>query len=215
MRIRNVCTSALVFIMAMSFVGCGSNKAENESTVMQSATHEEQTKFAYVHDPKDNPSAMADIIVNPDAVYGFSPNPESKRLGTYADYDWTNPEVVANAKKERIDYHNSFESMDVMLKEMRSKGCSVEEIARAVSTERNNLRLAACMNDEVELKKVKQSNLETYGNENGPTPESLFDKYGSWEMVIQKSFSSNAGMDACCGLYDDYYWLYVELGLVK
>lgn len=29
-----------------------------------------------------------------------------------------------------------------------------------------------------------------------------------------KAFSPNMGMDACCGLYDDYYLLYIELGYI-
>lgn len=27
-------------------------------------------------------------------------------------------------------------------------------------------------------------------------------------MVLEKATSANAGMDACCGLYDDFYYLY-------
>ena len=30
---------------------------------------------------------------------------------------------------------------------------------------------------------------------------------------MQKAFSPNLGMDVCCGLYDEYYLLYIELGL--
>ena len=26
---------------------------------------------------------------------------------------------------------------------------------------------------------------------------------------------TNMGMDACCGLYDEYYFLYIELGYVE
>lgn len=211
----------LVAIATFSLVGC-EKKVSNEMTSNETVSNEsttaavsENTEFAYKHNPEDNKSAMEDIIVNPNAVYGYSPNPESKRLGTYAEYDWTDPEFVANAKKERIEYHKSFESMNDILRDMRSKGASIEEMAKAVSTERNVLRLAAYKDDEEGLKKVKQSNLDTYGNENGPTPESLYEKYGSWEMVLQKAYSSNPGMDACCGLYDDYYWLYVELGLIE
>lgn len=202
----------------MSLVGCEkktSNKKTSDANETTTEATLEDKKFAYEHNPQDNPSAMEDVIVNPDAVYGFSPNPDSKRLGTYAEYDWTDEEFVANAKKDRIAYHESFESMNVILREMRAKGASIEEMAKAVSTERNALRLAAYKNDEEGLKKAKQSNLDTYGNENGPTPESLYEKYGSWELVLQKAYSSNPGMDACCGLYDDYYWLYVELGLIK
>ena len=32
------------------------------------------TRFKYEHNPMDNPKAARDIIENPDAVYGFSPN---------------------------------------------------------------------------------------------------------------------------------------------
>ena len=173
-----------------------------------------KTPFAYEHDPRENPGAMADIVENPDAVYGFSPDPESTRLGVYAEYDWTDPEFVAEAQKERRAYHESMDSMTDIIYKMREEGASVEEIARAVSEERNRLRLAAHENDPEGLAAVKESNLETYGHEEGPTPDELFKKYGSWTTVLQKAFSSNMGMDACCGLYDEYYWLYIELGYV-
>ena len=37
----------------------------------------------------------------------------------------------------------------------------------------------------------------------------LFEQYGSWETVITKAFSSNPGMDACLGLYDEMYDTYL------
>lgn len=171
--------------------------------------------FAYEHDPRDNPAAMADILENPDAVYGFSPDPESKRLGTYADYDWTDPDVVEQGRQDRLAYHESLSSMYVILHDMRDAGATVEEMARAVSAERNRLRLESYHDDPEGLAKVKKSNLDTYGNENGPTADSLFEKYGSWETVLQKAFGTNAGMDACVGLYDEYYTLYLELGMIQ
>lgn len=174
-----------------------------------------QEPFHYQHDPAENPTAMQDVVVNPDAVYGFSPNPESKRLGEYAAYDWTDPAFVAEAKKNREDYHASLYTMYDILYEMRDQGATIEEMARAVSAERNRLRLAAYENDPEGLAVAKKSNLDTYGNEEGPTADSLFEKYGSWETVLQKAFSPNAGMDAVCGLYDDYYNLYVELGMIE
>lgn len=171
--------------------------------------------FRFEHDPKDNPQALVDVIENPDAVYGYSPDPVSKRLGTYAEYDWTDPETVAQARENRIAYHAEMESMMEILYTMRGEGKSMEEMARAVSAERNRIRLAAYENDPDGLAKAKASNLETYGDENGPTADSLFEKYGSWEMVLQKAFSPNLGMDICCGLYDEYYPLYIELGLAE
>ena len=170
--------------------------------------------FRYIHDPRENPDAMADIIEDSDAVYGFSPDPKSKRLGPYAEYDWTDPVFVEEAKKERKEYHDSMESMMDILYAMRDEGASLEEMARAVSAERNRIRLASYEGDPEGLAKVKESNLETYGHEEGPTPDQLYEQYGSWQTVLQKAFSSNMGMDACCGLYDEYYPLYIELGLV-
>ena len=123
--------------------------------------------FAYVHDPRENAAAMADVIENPNAVYGFSPNPESARLGSYAEYDWTDPAFVAQAKKNRRDYHESLESMTDILYRMRDEGASIEEMARAVSAERNRLRLAAYDGDPEGLATAKESNLQTYGQEEG------------------------------------------------
>ena len=171
--------------------------------------------FTYIHDPRENPEAMKDIIENPDAVYGFSPDPGSKRLGVYAEYDWTDPEFVAKAREERIAYHESLDSMTEILYRMREEGASVEEMARAVSAERNRLRLESFRDDPEGLAATRESNLKTYGHEDGPTPDELYEKYGSWTAVLQKAFSPNMGMDACCGLYDEYYELYIELGYVE
>lgn len=170
---------------------------------------------SYVHDPRLNPEAMKDIVENPDAVYGFSPDPQSKRLGSYSQYDWTDPAFVADARKQRMTYHDSLKSMSSILSRMKEQGDSTEEIARAVSAERNRLRLAAYDDDPEGLAEVKKSNLATYGHEDGPTADEMLAKYGSWETVIQKAFSPNMGMDVCCGLYDRCYPLYVQLGLVS
>ena len=167
--------------------------------------------FRYRHDPRENASAMRDIVADESAVYGFRPS-ETGSLAIYADMDWTDPEVVAQGRAERIAYHESVESMYAMLSEMRGQGKSAEEIARAVSNRRNEIRLEAYADDPEGLAALKQRNLEKYGHEEGPLPEELYEKYGSWERVMEKAFSTNAGMDACLGLYDDYYFLYVALG---
>ena len=91
---------------------------------------------------------------------------------------------------------------------MRAAGKTDEEIARAVSQRRNELRLEAYVGDPEGLAVAKRRNLETYGSELGPTPESLFQKYGSWQKVTEKALGTNAGMDACLGFYDTYYHLY-------
>ena len=167
--------------------------------------------FQYQHDPRENAAAMQGIAADESAVYGFRPT-ETGSLSLYADADWTDPEVVAQGRADRIAYHESVESMYVMLRDMREQGKSTEEIARAVSTRRNEIRLEAYADDPEGLAALKARNLEKYGHEEGPLPDELYEKYGSWERVMEKSFSTNAGMDACLGLYDDYYFLYVALG---
>lgn len=91
---------------------------------------------------------------------------------------------------------------------MLGEGKNVEEIARAVSKERNEIRLASYDGDPDGLAIVKKSNLDTYGQEEGPTPDQLYEQYGSWQTVIEKALSSNPGMDACLGFYDEYYDTY-------
>ena len=164
--------------------------------------------FKYVHDPMKDPKAAADIVVNPDAVYGFSPNPASTRLGNFANaIDWTKPEDVAKARAIREAYLERNLNLWKMFSDMKAEGRSTEEIARAVSRQRNINRLAELDKEDMAL--AKASNLNTYGNEEGPTADYLYQKYGSWETVIEKAMSaSNPGMDACCGLYDDCYPLY-------
>ena len=61
---------------------------------------------------------------------------------------------------------------------------------------------------------MKARNLEKYGHEEGPLPDELYEQYGSWETVLSKAFSVNAGMDACFGLYDDYYDVYIMVGQI-
>ena len=167
--------------------------------------------FRYQHDPRENAAAMRDIMEDESAVYGFRPT-ETGGLSLYADADWTDPAVVAQGRADRIAYHQSVESMYVLLQDMREQGKSTEEIASAVSTRRNEIRLEAYADDPEGLAALKARNLEKYGHEEGPLPDELYIKYGSWERVLDKSFSTNAGMDACLGLYDDYYFLYAALG---
>ena len=171
--------------------------------------------FQYEHDPMENPKAAKDIIVDENAVYGYSPNPESTRLGEYASYDWSDPEFVAKAQAERLEYHTKNAQLYQMINTMSAEGYTVEEIARCVSTRRNEIRIESYGDDKEGLEKLKASNLATYGREEGPTPDDLYAKYGSWETVIEKALSANPGMDACLGLYDMYYDTYfIEISVI-
>ena len=174
----------------------------------------EDESFSYRHDPTLNASAMNDIIADSSAVYGFRPS-ETGSLKNYASLDWSDKEIIAKGRLERIAYHESLEAMYGLLEEMRKEGSSTEDIARAVSSKRNELRIEACKDNPDELSILKERNLEKYGHEEGPLPDELYEKYGSWEKVIEKAFSANAGMDACLGLYDRNYQLYVSSGMVE
>ena len=168
-----------------------------------------QESFKYEHDPRDNPRAMKDIVYNPAAVYGFSPSPDSTRLKDYVDaLDWTNPDQVAEARAVRQAYHDSMSELYRMIERMLHEGKNVETIARAVSQRRNELRLESEADNPEALALTKKSNLETYGNEMGPTADQLYEKYGSWQTVLEKALGTNMGMDACLGFYDEYYDFY-------
>ncbi|MBQ6907028.1 MAG: S-layer homology domain-containing protein, partial [Clostridia bacterium] len=178
-------------------------------------THSEAVKiFRYQHDPRLNNKAMEDIIINPDAIYGFSPSPTGS-LAAYAEYDWTDAEAVETYRQNRIEYLQSYSQMYDILDEMTAEGKSIEEIARKVSEKRNELRLAAYEGNPEGLETVKVHNLEKYGHEDGPTADEMFEKYGSWEQVIEKAFSHNPGMDACVGLYDDNYKYYISFDYIE
>ncbi len=176
-------------------------------------TAEAADAFRYQHDPLENTSAMRDIVADENAVYGFRPS-ETGSLKSYAGADWSDPEIVAKGRADRIAYHESIHSMYDLLSELESQGKSVEEIARSVSARRNEIRLEAYADDPAGLETLKKRNLERYGHEEGPWPDELYAQYGSWETVLEKAFSTNAGMDACLGLYDDYYFLYAAMGYV-
>ena len=95
-----------------------------------------------------------------------------------------------------------------MIYTMQAAGAGIQDIAVAVSTRRNEIRLESYKDDPEGLAKVKKSNLENFGNENGGTPEFFYNKYGTWETVLEKALSVNPGADAVLGLYDEYYGTY-------
>ena len=170
--------------------------------------------FRYEHDPRLNAKAMEDIIADPDAVYGFSPSPDGS-LAPYAKYDWTDKDAVEQYKQSRLEYLAANKEMYDILDEMTAAGKSPEEIARTISAKRNELRIASYDGNPDGLATLKERNLSKYGHEDGPTPDELFEQYGSWETVTEKAFSQNPGMDACVGIYDDYYEYYIQFGYIE
>ncbi len=166
--------------------------------------------FTYIHNPSYYSTALVDAEYDEACVYGYKPNSTGSLKG-YAKYDWTSEEAVATYKQNRIDYINTNDkAINDLAKELKEQGKTIEEIARACSTLRNQIRMDSYKNDPEGLATLKQRNLDKYGHEEGPLPDELYKKYGSWEMVLEKCYSTNAGMDACCGVYDMYYNMYTE-----
>ena len=169
-----------------------------------------RSEFRYEHNPMDNPKAAKDIVENPNAVYGYSPNPKSDRIGKFAEFDWTNKDVVSRAREARMQYHNDNAAIYNLVKEMQRNGATIEEIAKAANQQRNLNRLQIYIDtgNMVGYKMAVESNMRNFNNEIGMTAEQAYDKYKSWDAVLEKAMSANAGMDACCGLYDEFYYLY-------
>jgi hypothetical protein len=172
----------------------------------------ELSKFTYIHNPSYLDKVLIDADEDDNAVFGYKPN-NTGSLKMYADYDWYDSDKILEAKEERINYIND---NDKRIKELENKlrkeNKNIEEIARACSNLRNQIRLEQYKDNPEGLEQLKQRNLEKYGHEEGPLPEELYVKYNnSWEMVLEKCYSTNRAMDACCGVYDMYFNMYTPL----
>ena len=186
----SILAAILAFILSVSVPAAAfaSEPDTGAGSTVSTAEATDAEPFHYEHDPMENPAAAEDIIVNPDAVYGYSPSPDSVRLRQYVDaLDWTDKDQVAAARQERAEYLESMKTLYTIIEDMLAEGRNVEEIARAVSKRRNEIRLESYDGDPDGLERAKKSNLDTYGNEEGPTPDQLYEKYGSWQTVIEKA----------------------------
>lgn len=94
--------------------------------------------FKYEHNPSDNPKVLQDVMENQNAVYGYSPSPNSESIGGYVEaIDWSNPTEVAKATARREAYHIKNDNISELVIKMKNDGYSVEEIARAANQQRN------------------------------------------------------------------------------
>jgi hypothetical protein len=113
--------------------------------------------FHYEHDPRENPIAMRDIVVNPQAIYGFSPSTaEGSTLKDFANIiDWTNAEQVADARKQREVYHESMEELYSLTMAMMKEDKDIEAIRQRaqgrtiLTTEKDATRLHGLNNMKV------------------------------------------------------------------
>lgn len=93
---------------------------------------------------------------------------------------------------------------------MRADGHSDVEIAKTLVEKRNANRLSSYID---ENGKISDIELYNQAKEHCVTYEQL--KHGingnpgkSDLQIIESAMKGNEGMDACCGLYDDYYYTY-------
>lgn len=64
--------TALILTLCLLFSACKGGSGEPSN--VESKQEQEQEVFRYEHDPRDNPSAMADIVEDETAIYGFRPS---------------------------------------------------------------------------------------------------------------------------------------------
>jgi len=168
----------------------------------------ELNEFTYIHNPSYNENVLADAEYDKSAVFGYKPN-ETGSLKQYRDADWTDKDSVLGYKQNRIEYISlNDQKIRELENKLRSENKTIEETASQCSNLRNQIRLDQYKDDPEGLELLKERNLEKYGHEEGPLPSELYLKYGSWEIVLEKCYSINRAMDACCGVYDMYYYLY-------
>lgn len=90
------------------------------------------------------------------------------------------------AKAAREAYERAVSELAAVAASMRGEGKSVEEVARNLVRMRNELKAAFRELDPPALVAVmEQRNKMKYGHPLGPDADWLFDKYGSWELVIE------------------------------
>ena len=166
-----------------------------------------RTRFKYEHNPSDNPKVLRDAIEDPNAVYGYRPR-EDGSLAAFSKGKWDDPIAVEGYRQERIAYHNRNEgAAQQIVSDMTAEGASIEDIARTVNEYRNQSRINAYIDSNGNIKNIdgykaalERAEINSYENllQRGKTPEE----------IIKSATKGNPAMDACTGLYDEYFDTY-------
>ncbi|PXF30707.1 hypothetical protein WH50_14030 [Pokkaliibacter plantistimulans] len=136
-------------------------------------------------------------------VYGYLPKPSSRYDNPL--YDFTDVTFVERNRKIRLDYVSGSQELEQAIARMKVQGASSEQIARRVVLQRNTQKIEArsLMTDE-EVKVLESGNIKRYGDPIGPTPDDLFDKYGDWDTVIEKSMQKDPEINILLGVNPDH-----------
>ena len=152
---------------------------------------------------------MQDAIEDANAVYGYKPN-DTGSLKKFVKYDWTDPEVVAKFRKNRLQYHIENDAYRDLVNSMRAEGHTDAEIAKTLVEKRNVNRLSSYIDEngriiDIELYNQAKEHCVSYEQ----LRQGYKGKHGKTDLeIIESAMRGNEGMDACCGLYDDYYSTY-------
>lgn len=163
--------------------------------------------FKYKHNPSDNPKVLKDAIEDPNAVYGYRPS-EDGSLASFVKGEWDDPIAVEGYRQDRIAYHNRNEgAAQQMVSNMFSEGASTEDVARAVNEYRNQSRIQAYIDSNGNIKNIDGYNAALVRAEKN-SYENLIKSGKTPEQIIKSATKGNPGMDACTGLYDEYFDTY-------
>ena len=183
----------------------GGNRQASQNDVdeaVQSGSESGTDSIGNIGNPSDNPKVLADAMEDSAAVYGYRPR-EDGSIKQFANYDWSDPKVVAELREIRLDYLQENRSYQNMVDNMRNAGCSDTEIAQRLVAERNAHRLSyyvdetgKIINEDLYRQAVEHcvSYEDLRKGINGKSPKTDL-------QIIESAMKSNPGYDACCGLY--------------
>ena len=219
-------TSMMIDLLGMGIVQCGidnaalgqsNNKRNKKGVYVEKKSDSDSnpsnggkyTGFKYKHNPSDSPKVLQDAIEDANSVYGYKPN-DTGSLKKFVKYDWTDPEVVAKFRENRLQYHIENDAYGDLVKSMRVDGHTDVEIAKTLVEKRNINRLSSYIDENGRIIDIE---LYNQAKEHCVSYEQLRQGYngkpGKTDLeIIESTMRGNEGMDACCGLYDDYYSTY-------
>jgi hypothetical protein len=139
--------------------------------------------------------------ISPDSrgVYGYLPVKGSRYDSKL--YDFGDPAFVQRNRLIRIDYLKGTAELEEAIQAMHAAGYGSERIAYRVVLQRNSQKLnARASMSPTEVEVLDAGNVKRYGDAVGPTPRQLFDKYRSWDRVIEKSMEKDPEINMLLGL---------------
>jgi hypothetical protein len=101
-------------------------------------------------------------------------------------------------RKQYLSIVNSMKSTETS---MREAGASDEDIARTLNGLRNQAKVVtrALMNPD-DVPALEARNMAKYGDPIGPSADYLFERYGSWQSVIDAAYRTDPATNAPLGL---------------